>query len=144
MLWPTQSKVVLEQLLKYKYKAQVNKLPFFQIMSSQIVVIVNTVECLLQKTDALIHWCRRGGVGGASAPPKDLIWWKSGQHFLKSGQSLCKFGQNLWKYEKYENIFKALFGKFGQKSFTSPKNLPSPTPMLWLIETSKNSHANYL
>jgi len=31
-----------------------------------------------------------GSAGAATAPPKRLIWWKS-------GQNLWKFGQNLWK-----------------------------------------------
>jgi len=40
------------------------------------------------------HWCRRRRCRGVSAPPKLLIWWKSGQKHSQSGQNLWKFGKN--------------------------------------------------
>jgi len=49
----------------------------------------------MQSTDA-----GGDGTGGASAPPKRLIWCKSGQNHLKSGQHLWKFGQNVWTHSQ--------------------------------------------
>jgi len=38
-----------------------------------------------------------GGAEGASALPKCLVWWKSGQTPWKFGQNPRKSGQSLWK-----------------------------------------------
>ena len=90
-----------------------------------------------------------GGTGGASAKPKVLIWWKSGQTPWKPGkicenlrkisETLGKLSQNTYKNgaqralirkkrcpESHDdlfspNFFLASLENFGQKFFTPPK-----------------------
>jgi len=57
----------------------------------------NVGQCFSTGVPQNMYWgsARVTGVGdrGATAPPKFLIWWKS-------GQNLWKFWQNLWNRSK--------------------------------------------
>jgi len=110
----------------------------------------------------MVQWCRRRGRRECKRTPKgfDLskILAKSGKKTWKFGQNPWKSGlkrRQTFAY-KHKNTFfwrsyhkwslwgklfrqkshKKFCGKFGEiraKIFCTPKNLPAPTPMSWLI-----------